>query len=363
VLLKNDGVLPLSLAGRGGKPVIAVIGPNAAVARLGGYYGIPPMTVSPLEGIEQRVGKRARVVHAPGVVITEDDDWWADEVVLGDPAQNRQMIAAAVKVAKGADTIVLMIGDTEQTSREGWADAHLGDRSSLDLVGEQQELFDALRALGKPLVVVLINGRPLSTASVADEANALLEAWYLGEQGGNALAAVLFGDVNPGGKLPVTIPRNVGQLPVVYNHKPSARRGYLFDDKDPLFPFGWCLSYTHFELDAPELSSRTIAPDGTVDVSLRVTNAGELAGDETVQVDVRDRISSVTRPVKELKAFERVTLGPGESRVVRFTLGPESFRLWNAAMERIVEPGEFEIMAGPNSKDLKTVILTVTGAP
>jgi beta-glucosidase len=256
-----------------------------------------------------------------------------------------------------------MIGDTEQTSREGWADAHLGDRSSLDLVGEQQELFDALRALGKPLVVVLINGRPLSTVSIANEANALLEAWYLGEQGGNALASVLFGDVNPGGKLPVTIPRNVGQLPVVYNHKPSARRGYLFDTKDPLFPFGWGLSYTRFELAAPELSSSTIGPDGTVEVGVRVTNAGELAGDETVQLYVRDRIGSVTRPVKELKAFERVTLGPGESRVVRFTLGPESFHLWNAAMERVVEPGEFEIMAGPNSQDLKTVILTVTEAP
>jgi beta-glucosidase len=149
----------------------------------------------------------------------------------------------------------------------------------------------------------------------------------------------------------------------VYNHKPSARRGYLFDNKDPLFPFGWGLSYTRFELAAPELSSSTIGPDGTVEVGVRVTNSGELAGDETVQLYVRDRIGSVTRPVKELKAFERLTLGPGESRVVRFTLGPESFRLWNAAMERVVEPGEFEIMAGANSQDLKTVILTVTEAP
>ena len=144
VLLKNDGVLPLALPARGRKPTIAVIGPNAAVARLGGYAGIPPLTVSPLDGIRARAGDRATIVHAPGVVITENDDWWADEVVLGDPRANRELIAEAVEVAKSADTIVLAIGDTEQTSREAWAASHLGDRTSLDLVGEQQELFDAL---------------------------------------------------------------------------------------------------------------------------------------------------------------------------------------------------------------------------
>ncbi|HEX5787772.1 MAG TPA: glycoside hydrolase family 3 N-terminal domain-containing protein [Woeseiaceae bacterium] len=360
VLLKNDGVLPLELPARGAKPTIAVIGPNAAVARLGGYYGIPPVTVSPLDGIRAKVGSRAEIVHAEGVVITESDDWWADEVVLGDPEENRRLIAEAVEVAEQADTIVLAIGDTEQTSREGWADVHLGDRSSLDLVGQQQELFDALRALDKPLVVILINGRPLSTVTIAEEADALIEAWYLGEQGGNALANVLFGDVNPGGKLPVTIARSVGQLPMVYNVKPSARRGYLFDTTEPLFPFGWGLSYTSFELSPPVLSARSIAVDGSVDVSVRVTNTGDRRGDETVQLYVRDLVSSVTRPVKELKAFERVTLEPGESREVRFTLGPEALHMWNIDMERVVEPGEFDIMTGPNSADLQSVTLTVT---
>ncbi len=360
VLLTNNGVLPLALpesAAR--KPTIAVIGPNAAVARLGGYYGTPPVTVSPLEGIRARVGDRANIVYSEGVVITEDDDWWADEVTLGDPAENHRRIADAVSVAQGADTIILAIGDTEQTSREAWADGHLGDRSSLDLVGEQQALFDALHALGKPVVVLLINGRPASTVTIAEQADALVEAWYLGEQGGNAIADVLFGDVNPGGKLPVTVPRNVGQLPMVYNHKPSARRGYLFDTTEPLFPFGWGLSYTTFDLGAPGLSAAAIATDGSVDVTVTVTNTGQRAGDETVQLYVRDKISSVTRPVKELRAFERVTLAPGESRDVTFKLGPDSFRMWNDRMQRVVEPGEFDIMTGPNSVDLQNVTLTI----
>ncbi len=362
VLLTNDGTLPLSVPERGEKPVIAVIGPNAAVARLGGYYGIPPHTVSPLDGIRTKVGDRAEILHAQGVVITENDDWWADEVVLGDPAENRRRIEEAVEVARRADTIILAIGDTEQTSREGWADSHLGDRSSLDLVGDQQALFDALETLGKPIVVVLINGRPLSTVAIAGKANALVEAWYLGEQGGTALANVLFGDVSPGGKLPVTIPRHVGQLPLVYNHKPSARRGYLFDTTEPLFPFGWGLSYTTFELGPPRLSASSIAPGGAVDVTVRVSNTGDVTGDETVQLYVRDRISSVTRPVKALQGFQRVTLAPGESRDVRLTISPVSLQMWNDRMQRVVEPGEFEIMTGPNSVDLQSVTLTVTDA-
>jgi beta-glucosidase len=256
VLLKNDGVLPLALPAAGApKPTIAVIGPNADVARLGGYYGIPRDTVSPLEGIRALAGDRANIVHAQGVVITENDDWWADEVVLGDPAENRRRIAEAVEAARNADTILLFIGDTEQTSREGWADAHLGDRSSLDLVGEQNELFAALRELGKPIVAVLVNGRPPSYLAVAEGADAILETWYAGEQQGHAIADALFGRVNPGGKLPVTVAREVGQLPVFYNFKPSARRGYLFADVYPLYWFGHGVSYTSFDFGPPVLSS------------------------------------------------------------------------------------------------------------
>jgi beta-glucosidase len=360
VLLKNDGTLPLRLPESGAaKPVIAVIGPNAAVARLGGYYGQPPVTISILEGIENKVGSRAEILFAQGVKITVNDDWWADEVQLADPADNHRLIDAAVAVARHADQIVLALGDTEQTSREGWAKTHLGDRTSLDLVGEQQALFDALLALGKPISVVLINGRPASTVTIAEHANALIEAWYVGEQGGNAVADVLFGDVNPGGKLPVTIPRSVGQLPSFYNVKPSARRGYLFDTVAPLFPFGYGLSYTSFEVGAPQLSSDRIGVDGSVTVTVPVLNTGSRAGDETVQVYLHQQVSSVTRPIKELKAFERVTLAPGESKTLSFILTPASFRMWNIDMQRVVEPGAFDIMVGPNSVDLKTTVLHI----
>ena len=360
VLLKNDGILPLQLP-PGKTPVIAVIGPNAAVARLGGYAGQPPLTVSILDGIRAKVGARAKVVFAQGVKITANDDWWADEVQLADPQENHRLIDAAVAAARGADQIVLAIGDTEQTSREGWAPTHLGDRDSLDLVGEQQALFDALRALGKPLVVVLINGRPASTVTIAEQANALLEGWYLGEQGGNAMADVLFGAVNPGGKLPLTIPRGVGQLPMFYNAKPSARRGYLFDTTAPLYPFGFGLSYTTFEIGAPKLSSDHISVDGSVTVSVPVRNTGSRDGDETVQLYVHQLVGSVTRPIKELKAFERISVAAGATKTVTFTLTPESFRMWNIEMHRVVEPGAFELMVGPSSVDLKTAVLHIGG--
>jgi beta-glucosidase len=359
-LLKNDGALPLSLRRTdGAKPTIAVIGPSAAVARLGGYYGQPPVTVSILQGMKARLGSRANIVFAQGVKITEDDDWWEDKVVLADPAENQKLIEQAVAAARDVDHIVLTLGDTEQTSREGWAKNHLGDRDSLDLVGQQQDLFDALKKLGKPITVVLINGRPPTIAKIANEANAILEGWYLGEQGGNAVADVLLGDVNPGGKLPVTFPRSVGQLPHVYNHKPSARRGYLFTDATPLYPFGHGLSYSKFEISAPRLSTTEIVKDGTVTVSVTVRNISGRTGDETVQVYVRDKISSVTRSVMDLKGFKRVTLKAGEQQTLTFTLGQEAFQMWNDKMQRVVEPGEFDIMAGSNSADLKTVTLTV----
>jgi beta-glucosidase len=361
ILLKNDGMLPLSLPGNGERPRIAVIGPNADVARLGGYSGQPPETVSLLQGIRQRVGERAEILHARGVDITVDDDWWGDTVELADPARNRERIREAVELARQADLVVLAIGDTEQTSREGWAPGHLGDRASLALVGEQQALFDALQALGKPIAVVLINGRPLGTVAIAERANALVEAWYVGERGGQALAEVLFGDVNPGGKLPVTVPRHVGQLPLAYDVKPSALRGYLFDTTEPLFPFGFGLSYSRFDIGEPRLVQASVAAGEPVELRVSVRNTGERAGDETVQVYLRDRVSSVTQPVKELKAFQRVTLAPGEERELHFTLPPAAFELWNDRMQRVIEPGEFDIMVGPDSVQLKGTVLRIEG--
>jgi beta-glucosidase len=357
VLLKNDGTLPLSIAAH---KTLAVIGPNAAVARLGGYSGAPRQAISALDGIRAKLGAREALVYAEGVRITDDDDWWADEVKLADPLKNAQLIQAAVKAAAGADEIVLVLGDTEQTSREAWADNHLGDRDSLELVGQQNDLANAILDLHKPTVVVLLNGRPLSVVNIAARANALIEGWYLGQEGGTALADILFGDFNPGGKLPVTLARSVGQLPMFYNRKPSARRGYLFDTTEPLFPFGYGLSYTSFEIAPPRLSVAAIKSDGSVSVSCEVRNTGSRAGDEVVQLYVRDEVSSVTRPIEELKGFRRVTLAPGESRTVTFELTPRELQFWNADMQRVVEPGTFSIMVGANSADLKKTLLTVT---
>lgn len=353
-LLKNDGTLPLKPVGR-----IAVIGPNAAVARLGGYSSEPRQVVSLLDGVKAKLKDRAQVVHAQGVFITQSEDRSADEVLLADPAKNRALIAEAVEVAKSADVILLAIGDTEQTSREGFSRNHLGDRTSLDLLGEQNELFAALKATGKPVVVVAINGRPPSYPAVVAGCNALLECWYPGQEGGTAMADAIFGDINPGAKLPVSVAHDVGQLPIFYNAKPSARRGYLFADTAPLFPFGFGLSYTTFSLSPPRLSSAKIGTGGSVEVSVTVKNTGARAGDEVVQVYVHQRNPSITRPVKLLKGFERVTLAAGESREVKITLTPDAFALWNLDMREVVETGFYDIMAGPNSRDLQSVTLEI----
>jgi beta-glucosidase len=356
ILLKNDGTLPLRADAL---KTLAVIGPNAAVAEIGGYSNVPSHAISLLDGIRARLGERVRVSTAEGVRITDKGDWHGDEVVLADPAQNRARIQQAVEVARGADAIVLAVGGNGATSREAWADNHLGDRASLDLIGEQNELARAMFALGKPVVVVLIHGRPNSVVEIAEKANAIVEAWYPGQEGGTALAAVLFGDANPGGKLPITIPRSVGQVPYAYNSKPSSHRGYLFDNKEPLFPFGFGLSYTTFEIGAPALSAPRIAKNGSVTVKVDVRNTGKVAGDEVVQLYLRDLVSSVTRPVKELRGFKRVTLEPGASTAVEFTLDAEALALWDKDMQWVVEPGAFEVMVGANSVQLKSATFEV----
>lgn len=353
-LLTNDGVLPFDQARL---TKLAVIGPNAAVARLGGYSGEPSRAVSLLDGLRALLGDR--VVHAQGVFITRSEDRSADAVELADPAANARLIAEAVAIARDADAIVLAIGDTEQTSREGYAANHLGDRTAIDLVGEQNALFDALHALGKPIVVCAINGRPPSWPGVVARANAVLECWYPGQEGGTAVAEALLGRINPGAKLPLTVVRDAGQVPLYYNAKSSVGRGYLFGTTKPLFPFGHGLSYTSFRLGPPQLSSATIGRAGSVEVRVSVTNTGARAGDEVVQLYVHQETASVTRPIKALKGFARVTLAPGETREVVMTLDPEAFALWNLAMEEVVEPGRYQIMTGPNSVDLQTATLVI----
>ncbi len=357
VLLKNDGALPLHADTL---KTLAVIGPNAAVVRLGGYSNVPGHSVSVLDGIKAKIGNHVRVVTAEGVRLTDKGDWYSDEVVLANRDENLGRIKEAVRVAQEADHIVLVIGGSGATSREGWASNHLGDRASLGLIAQQDDLARALFALGKPVIVVLINGSPLSIPEVVDKANALLEAWYPGQEGGTAVADILFGDANPGGKLPLTVARSVGQLPVFYNYKPSAHRGYLFESAQPLFPFGFGLSYTSFEIGPPRLSAPRTRADQPVTVSVDVRNTGKVAGDEVVQLYLHQTVSSVTRPVKELKGFRRVTLAPGQTTTVQFTLDRDAFSMWDEHMRHVVEPGVFEVMAGPNSAELKTVTLEVT---
>jgi hypothetical protein len=249
--------------------------------------------------------------------------------------------------------VLLAIGDTEQTSREGFAKNHLGDRTSLDLVGEQNELFATLKATGKPVVVCAINGRPPSYPAVVEGANALLECWYPGQEGGTAMADVLFGAVNPGAKLPVTVARNAGQIPIFYNRKPSARRGYVFEDISPLFPSAFGLSYTSFEIGKPRLSAPRIGTQGQVTVSVDVRNTGPRAGDEVVQLYVHDQVASVTRPIKELKGFERVTLAPGETRTVSFILGPDAFSCGIWTWSSVSSPASSTSWSGPTARPCK----------
>jgi beta-glucosidase len=360
VLLKNERqILPLDLSKIGR---LAVIGTHAKATPIGGYSDVPKHVVSVLDAVREAANGRFVVDYSEGVRLTESRCWSCDEVKLVPPSVNRKLIAAAVQTARKADVIVMVLGDNEQTSREAWADTHLGDRSSLDLIGQQEELARAVLALHKPTVVVLLNGRPLSVNYLAEHAPALLEGWYLGQETGHGVADAIFGKVNPSGKLPVTIARSVGQLPVFYNHKPTSRRGYLFDTTQPLYPFGYGLSYTTFDVSTPRLVTPSVAAGQPARVEVDVTNTGKRPGDEVVQLYVRDDEASVTRPVIELKRFQRVTLAPGERRTLSFDLEPADLALWNPDMKHVVEPGTFTISAGPNSIDLKAAKLTVTGS-
>ena len=345
VLLKNaGGLLPLD---RAKVKSIAVVGPNAEPCRLGGYSGVPKRCIGVLRGIKEAAGAGVKVIWAPGCGITRGNDWWADKVEAPTPEEDRKMINDAVAVARTADVVVLALGDSEQSSREAWAPNHLGDRPSLDLPGRQDDLARAVLAIGKPTVAVLLNGRPPAINVLAQGAGAILEGFYLGQEGGGAVAAALFGEVNPGGKLPVSFARSAGHLPIFYNYKPSARRGYLFDEVTPLYPFGHGLSYTTFGYKNLKVTPAATKDDRDAHTaSVEVSNTGARAGDEVVQLYLRDVVSSVTRPVKELKGFERVTLKPGETKTVTFTLGHDALGFWKTAKEFVVEPGKFDVTVG-----------------
>ena len=362
-LLKNDhGLVPLNPHKL---QSVAVIGPNADRELLGGNSSQPKYYTSVLEGIRSKVGDRVKVPYCEGCKITVGGSWDTDLVTPSTPEEDRKLIQEAVEVARRSDVVVLAIGDNEQTSREAWSRKHMGDRASLDLVGRQEDLVRAILATGKPIIALLFNGRPLSIRLLAERVPVIFECWYLGQETGQAVADVLFGDVNPGGKLPITIPRSVGHLPAFYNHKPSARRGYLFDEVSPLYPFGYGLSYTTFAFTHLRLEKATLRPNESTRALVDVTNTGKRKGDEVVQMYIRDVVSSVTRPVKELKGFQRITLQPGETKTVALDITPDSLAFYDTAMNYVVEPGKFEILLGNSSRDedLQKLVLTVEKGP
>ena len=361
VLLKNTGnLLPLDL---GKLKTIAVIGPNAADVHIGGYAREPGHGVSILDGIRERVGSSAKVVYAEGCQITTAKQGWrgwlANNVKLADPQAQVEKVAAATELARKADVAILVVGENESTNREAWGEYHLGDRDSLDLLGAQNDLVKSVVETGTPTVVLLINGRPLSINYIAEHVPAILEGWYLGQEGGTAAANVLFGDVNPGGKLPITFPHTVGALPDFYNHKPTDDRTYAFSTRKPLYPFGYGLSYTTFKFENLRVEPAQIEIGGVAKASVDVTNTGSREGDEVPQLYLHQRVASVTQPVMQLKGFERITLKPGEKRTVEFTINSAMLSILNTDMHRVVEPGIFDVMVGPSSADTKKVALKV----
>ena len=341
VLLKNDReTLPLN------KNVgsLAVIGPLADDSRapLGWWSGDgkDTDTVTALAGIKAKVSPQTKVTYAKGCDVLGDSD---------------AGFAEAVASARQADVALVFVGEAKEMVGEA------ASRSTLDLPGRQMDLVKAIQATGKPTIVVLINGRPPTIGWIVENVPAVLEAWMAGTEGGNAIADVLFGDVNPGGKLPVTFPRTVGQVPIYYNHmntgrppEPSTRYNskYLDLPWTPQFPFGFGLSYTQFKITNLQLSDASIARNGQLKVSVEVQNVGKRAGDQVVQLYIRDIAASMTRPVKELKGFKRISLKPGETQRIEFTLGPEHLGFYNREMKYVVEAGEFKVMVGSSSEDV-----------
>ena len=338
VLLRNEGgLLPLGANVK----TIAVIGPLAAdsAAPLGPWHtrGQPGDVVSVLTAIRERAGAGATVLHAAGTGLTDADT---------------SGIAAAVALARRADVTVLVVGEPDSMSGEA------SSRARLDLPGVQERLQQAVVATGKPVVLVLMNGRPLILSWAAEHVPAIVETWFLGIETGHAVADVLFGDVNPSGRLPVSFPRTVGQIPIYYNAKNTGRPAvagqhftskYLDVPNSPLFPFGYGLSYTSFGYRDLRLRAARLGPADTLVVTVTVANTGTRAGTEVAQLYVRDDVGSVTRPVRELKGFQRVALATGETRSVEFRVPVRSLAFWDAAMKFVVEPGTFHVFVGSNS--------------
>jgi len=360
VLLKNENnTLPIDL---NRTKSIAVIGPNAKQVHFGGYSTqlSQKRGVTVYDGIKNHVGNKVEVNYAEGCKIHPGDGYWrSPEAELNSEESDLEMIKEAVEVAKKSDVVVLAIGGTPRICRENFG-TRIGDRSDLNLFGRQQLLVDEILKTGNPVVVYLMNGRPLSIVKLKEEVPAILEGWYIGEETGNAVADILFGEVNPSGKLPISFPRSVGHLPSYYNKRPSALvNRYVLEKNEPLFPFGFGLSYTNFEYSGLSIDKNEMKKEESAIVRVKVANTGDYDGKEVVQMYIRDNISSASRPVLELKGFEKIFLKKGESKIVEFEITPEKLKFFDRNMQEVVEPGKFTIYVGKNSADLQSVELTV----
>jgi len=346
ILLKNDGTLPFN---ENKIKRLAIIGPNADEVHYGNYSNDKTPGISILEGLTTYGKGKFEVAYSEGFKIYENDTTIkAPEKTL--EAENLR-IQKAVELAKTCDAVLLVMGGNELTCREEWKN-HTGDYYDLDLLGRQNDLAKAIFTLGKQTAVLLINGRPQSVNYLAEKAPAMIEGWYLGEEQGTAVANVIFGKVNPNGKLAVTIPRHVGQLPVYYNHKPYVHESpYINGEYSPLYPFGFGLSYTQYKYSNLKLNAKKVKDGQPVKVTVDVSNTGERDGDEIVQLYIRDMVSSITRPIQELKDFRRIHLAKGETKTVEFIITADKLQFYNINMKRVVEPGEFEVQVGKSSTD------------
>lgn len=359
ILLKNqNNLLPLDP-----KKIktLAVIGPLAKGVHFGGYTAEPRHGVDLLDGITTFAGNNFKVTYAEGCKLAlEEASFFTDKVQTPNTEEDdRRLIKEAVETAKQSDIIVLAVGETEAFSREAWSETHLGDRSSLSLLGLQDDLVKELTALNKPIVAIVFGGRPLAINDIAKNVPAIIQAFYLGQETGTGLANILFGNVNPSGKLAVTIPKSVGELPVYYSRQPSRMRSYVNENNKPLFPFGFGLSYTSYQYGKPVLDKKSISKTENITVTIPITNTGKMEGDEIVQLYIRDLVSFGSRPIMELKDFTKVHLKPNETKNVTFTITPEKLMFYNAKLQKVLEPGDFKVMIGPSSAEVQTLDFTV----
>ncbi|WP_346860832.1 glycoside hydrolase family 3 N-terminal domain-containing protein [uncultured Draconibacterium sp.] len=358
VLLKNeDNFLPLN---KDKIKKIAFIGPNADRCILGGYSSTPKQCISPLQAIKEKYGNNFEILYAEGVRLTDVNSPFPEKIRLVPREENDKRIAEAVEVAQKADVVVLFVGANEATSREAYGPTAPGDLPTLEMLNGQDELIRQVVAVGKPTCAFVVTGTTTNISELVEQVPAVMQAWFLGQEGGYAMVDALFGEINPSGKLPISIPRGAGYVPAYYSYKPSARRGYnLGFGTDPLFTFGYGLSYTTFEYSNLKISSPTMKKNGSVQVSVDVKNTGNRKGAEVVQMYIRDDYSSVPRPVKELKGFEKVWLEPGESKTVTFTVEPELLAFYDVDYNWIVEPGDFTIIVGNSSLSIQNIKLKV----